>query len=83
MWMVSVPLWIYRAAMLVWALWLAFSLLRWVRWAWAAASTGGYWRAFAVRLRRAPAADNSDESEGHDAPGESVSITRPDRPMKG
>ncbi|MTW20626.1 hypothetical protein [Allochromatium palmeri] len=33
-WVVSVPLWIYRALMLVWALWLAVRLLDWLRWGW-------------------------------------------------
>lgn len=43
-WTVSVPLGAYRVAMLVWALWLADSVLDWARWAWAQASTGGLWR---------------------------------------
>ncbi len=31
-WMVSVPVWVYRAVMLAWALWAAFALLRgWIR----------------------------------------------------
>jgi hypothetical protein len=41
---VSVTLWLYRAAMLAWALWLSFALLRWLPWAWRAFSHGGYWR---------------------------------------
>ncbi|MGE0315831.1 MAG: hypothetical protein AB7P21_29810 [Lautropia sp.] len=44
----SVPMFVYRALMLAWALWLAFSLLRWLRWGWAAFSKGGLWRS--VRL---------------------------------
>jgi hypothetical protein len=28
----SVSLWFYKAAMLAWALWLSFALVRWVRW---------------------------------------------------
>ncbi len=43
-WMLSVPLLVYRAVMLAWALWLALSLLRWVKWAWTAFSTGGAWK---------------------------------------
>jgi hypothetical protein len=42
---ISVPLLYYRIAMLAWALWLAFSLLKWLRWAWQSFSTGGLWRA--------------------------------------
>ena len=33
-WVVSLPMWVYRAAMLGWSLWLAFALIRWVRTAW-------------------------------------------------
>lgn len=31
---VSVPIMAYRAVMLIWALWLAFSCIRWVKWGW-------------------------------------------------
>ncbi len=31
---ISVPLFVYRAIMLTWALWLSFSLLKWLRWGW-------------------------------------------------
>jgi len=41
----SVPLLYYRIAMLAWALWLAFSLLKWLRWGWQSFSSGGLWRA--------------------------------------
>ncbi|WP_207146264.1 hypothetical protein [Chromatium okenii] len=30
----SLPLWVYRALMLAWALWLAVRLLNWLRWGW-------------------------------------------------
>ncbi len=36
----SVSLWFYKAAMLAWALWLSFALLRWLPWAWRAWSQG-------------------------------------------
>ncbi|HEY9110139.1 MAG TPA: hypothetical protein VIN58_25955, partial [Roseateles sp.] len=42
-WVLSAPVWLYRALMLAWALWLAASLLRWVNWAWRCFSTGGAW----------------------------------------
>lgn len=41
---VSVPLMVYRLAMLAWALWLAWSLLGWLRWAWICFTTGGVWK---------------------------------------
>src|SRR5580704_19442732 len=43
-WMISVPLLVYRAAMLAWALWIALALLRWLKWGWGAFTTGGAWR---------------------------------------
>jgi hypothetical protein len=43
-WVLSVPLLLYRVAMLAWALWLADSLLGWLRWGWECFSTGGLWR---------------------------------------
>ena len=41
---VAVSIWWYRILMLVWALWLAASLIRWLRWAWDQFSGGGYFR---------------------------------------
>jgi hypothetical protein len=41
---VSVPLWIYKIAMLAWAIWLANAVIGWVRYAFAAWAEGGYWR---------------------------------------
>ena len=40
----SVPMLAYRGVMLAWALWLAVSLLRWLRWAWLSFSNGGFWK---------------------------------------
>ncbi len=43
-WVLAVPLFAWRLLMLVWALWLVGSLLRWLRWGWECFSAGGYWR---------------------------------------
>jgi hypothetical protein len=43
-WVLSLSLWWYKAAMLLWALWLAFALVRWVPIAWHALKVGGFWR---------------------------------------
>jgi hypothetical protein len=40
---ISVSLWFYKAAMLGWALWLSFAVLKWLRWAWTAFSFDGAW----------------------------------------
>ncbi len=52
---VSVPMLVYRAAMLAWALWLALALLRWLKWGWQAFSTGGLWKRGAPPAPRPPA----------------------------
>jgi len=44
-WLLSAPLWSYRILMLLWALWLAYSLLNWLRWGFGCCATGGWWRA--------------------------------------
>jgi hypothetical protein len=41
---ISVSLWWYKLAMLAWALWLSFALLRWLPWAWNAFRANGWWR---------------------------------------
>jgi hypothetical protein len=40
---VSVSIWFYKAAMLAWALWLSFALVRWVRTAWDSFTSGRVW----------------------------------------
>ena len=42
---ITLPMWGYKLAMLVWALWLANALIGWLRAGFAAYSNGGYWRA--------------------------------------
>jgi hypothetical protein len=50
----SLPLWLYRGAMLAWALWLAASLVRWTGWAWRCFNEGGLWRPLLIRRPAAP-----------------------------
>jgi hypothetical protein len=40
----SAPKWVYQLAMVFWALWLAATLIGWLRWAWDCYSKGGHWR---------------------------------------
>lgn len=49
-WVVSVPLFIYRTIMLLWALWLAFALLSWLRWGWQCFSQDGIWRHVSLKM---------------------------------
>jgi hypothetical protein len=39
----SVPLFAFRICMLLWAIWLAFSIIRWGSWVWTQYSYGGVW----------------------------------------
>jgi hypothetical protein len=41
---ISVLLWVYKIAMLAWALWLANALIGWLRWGFDGWTRGGYWR---------------------------------------
>ena len=52
--MLSLPLLVWRGAMLLWALWLVRQLFRWLPWAWRRFSAGGYWRPFPRRPRMPP-----------------------------
>jgi hypothetical protein len=50
-WFISVPLLVYRIAILLWALWMAFALLKWLRWGWDCLSTGELWRAKGKKIK--------------------------------
>lgn len=43
-WVITVPLLVYRLGMLLWALWLAVALLKWLRWGWECFSDTVLWR---------------------------------------
>lgn len=43
-WMISVPILVYRGAMLLWALWVALAVLRWLKFGWTAFTTEGAWK---------------------------------------
>lgn len=41
---ISLPLMSYRIMMLIWSLWLAISLLNWLKWGWQCFSSDGLWK---------------------------------------
>ncbi|MDR2349186.1 MAG: hypothetical protein LBF41_00995 [Deltaproteobacteria bacterium] len=43
-WVLSLPAKAYQYLMLAWALWLAFSIIRWLRWGWKSFSSGALWK---------------------------------------
>lgn len=50
----TVSIWVYRAFMLAWALWLARSVLRWIPWAAKQLLAGGIWRSRPPRPTAGP-----------------------------
>lgn len=48
-WILSVPLDIYRILILSWGVWLAFSLISWIKWMWVVYSKDGYWKQFEAK----------------------------------
>lgn len=50
----SVPIWVYRLLMLLWALWLANALLGWLRWGWTQVTHNGLWKKGVRRQPPAP-----------------------------
>lgn len=56
---ISVNIWIYKGLMLVWAMWLAFALVRWAKWGWTSYSAGGLWRSFRISPPPRPGSDPS------------------------
>jgi hypothetical protein len=42
-WVISLPLWTYKMVILLWSLWLAASLIKWLRWGWQQLSHHGLW----------------------------------------
>ncbi|MBN2824339.1 MAG: hypothetical protein JXQ76_03365 [Campylobacterales bacterium] len=53
----SVSIWYYRALMLIWSIWIAFSLIKWLKWAWSVFSQGDMWS------RRKKKVANEEKSE--------------------
>lgn len=64
-WTLSVPLWVYRLLMLLWAIWLAWALLGWLRWGWRCYSAGALWRRMPVKTAMPPSRGDT-EPGGHD-----------------
>lgn len=60
---VSAPMFVYRVAMLAWALWLALSVVSWLRWGFGAFAEGGFWR------RRPPSPPVTPPQWGPTPPG--------------
>jgi hypothetical protein len=55
-WVLSVPMLVYRGAMLLWSLWMALSLISWLKWGWQAFSVFGLWKRSPPKVFVPPAA---------------------------
>jgi len=62
---ISVPLIVYRILMLAWSLWLAVSLLNWLKWGWNCFSSGRLWlpKAKQVRPEATLPTENGEQSD--------------------
>jgi hypothetical protein len=59
-WVVSLPVLAYRFLMLAWSMWMAFALIRWLKWGWGCFAHGRVW----IPLRgRAGAAGQDTDTE--------------------
>jgi hypothetical protein len=70
----------YRGAMLAWALWLAVSLLRWLRWGWISFSEGGIWKSAPPKGGRAPFEFVPSTASGPGTPSEPGTPSGPGAP---
>ena len=61
---ISVPLIVYRLLMLAWALWLAVSLLNWLKWGWGCFSSNGLWHKAAVKEKAVVVAAEKSNDAG-------------------
>lgn len=60
-WVLSLPLWCYQLAMLLWSLWLAAALMQWLPWAWRQLSFQGFWPAATSGPVAAEQTDNRNQ----------------------
>jgi hypothetical protein len=55
---VSVPNYVYKGLMLLWVIWLSFSLIKWLKWVWQKLGVNGYWK----RVPKKPAPSDNNKS---------------------
>ena len=51
---ISLSIWYYRVLMLLWSIWIAFSLIKWLKWSWGVFSQGDMWAKRVVKPPRKP-----------------------------
>jgi hypothetical protein len=60
---ISVPLFVYRLLMLAWALWLAVSLLNWLKWGWVCFSSNGLWNKTVLKEKTVGVMQKSSDAD--------------------
>ncbi len=55
----SVSVWWFRGLMMLWTLWLAWKLLRWIPMAWSQVQVGGWVKDFGILKKKEPASDDA------------------------
>ncbi len=60
---ISLPLWVFHVLMLCWSLWLAFSLLSWLKWGWRCFSKDGVWKKVNMRWGKTAASTPPDSAQ--------------------
>jgi hypothetical protein len=63
-WIISLPVLAYRFMMLAWSMWMAFALIKWLKWGWGCFSSGRLW------MPRRKAAVNKPQHAGNDPAGQ-------------
>jgi hypothetical protein len=65
-WILSLPMSTYRVLMLGWGIWLAFSLMTWLKWMWQEYSKDGYWKKSEEQAVKSDKKIESNEIERND-----------------
>jgi hypothetical protein len=60
----SLPLWVWRVAMLAWSVWLALTVVRVAGWTWQAFASGGRWKKARVPVPAAQAPEPEPPADG-------------------
>jgi hypothetical protein len=55
----SLPLWVYKALILAWALWVSLALVKWLPWGWQCLSSGALWKSQTGQARTAKTGDDA------------------------
>jgi hypothetical protein len=58
----SVSIWVWKISMLLWSLWLASSLIKWLPWAWRCFNVHGIWKPLRRKSKSLPTPESSTQA---------------------